>query len=216
MAVKAIYAGPSSTLDNTQIYPGFSFGSEISWAQQEQSLSDSFSIPILQNLVYNNLTYDYRSFNFGSDVKDIDTKAGVFIDEITTDLSAFQQFGGKMLVTQGWADPLNAAEWPIQHLQDIKQEMGEDEVDKFFSLFMVPGGGHCGATTVGYADVPATYHTLEKLVQWVEKGDKPEYVVSTGPVSGKNISRLLCPWPRTAKLNGTERSPWNWESYVCS
>jgi feruloyl esterase len=72
---------------------------------QEQTLSNAFAIPILQNLVYNNLNYDYRTFNFGSDIKDVDTKAGVYIDEISSDLSSFRNLGGKMIVTQGLCLP---------------------------------------------------------------------------------------------------------------
>jgi feruloyl esterase len=212
VAVKAIYAGPTSTLDGSEIYPGFSYGSESGWLDQEQSLSDAFAIPILQNLVYDNLNYDYHSFNFGTDVRDVDARAGLYIDEISTDLSTFRQSGGKMLVTQGWADQLNAAIWPIQHLQGL-QDFFHGDVSDFFNLFMIPGAGHCGPSP-NYPDVPATYHTVEKLVQWVEKGERPEWVRSTDPPDGSNRTRLLCPWPKTATFvkGGDELS---WKSYVC-
>jgi hypothetical protein len=98
---EAIYAGPTSTIDGSEVYPGFSYGSETEWLMQEQTLPNAYAIPILQNLVYNNLNYDYRSFNFGTDIRDVDTKAGVYIDEISTDLSSFRNLGGKMLVIQG-------------------------------------------------------------------------------------------------------------------
>lgn len=211
-AAKAVYAGPRSTLDGSQIYPGFNYGSESGWLDQEQLLSDAFAIPILQNLVYDNLNYDYRSFNFGSNVRDVDNKAGVYIDEISPDLSAFRKSGGKMLVTQGWADPLNAATWPIQHLEQL-QSFFHGDISDFFNLFMIPGAGHCGASA-NYPDVPATYHTLEKLIQWVEREEKPEWVLSTDPPSGANITRLLCPWPKTAKLLRGGDQSW-WGSYVC-
>ena len=211
-AVKTIYSGPVSVLDRSQIYPGFSYGSESGWIYQEQTLSDAFAIPILQNLVYNNLNYDYRTFNFGTDVRDVDARAGLYIDEISPDLSSFRKSGGKMLVTQGWADQLNAATWPIQHLQAL-QAFFHGDVSDFFNLFMIPGAGHCGASP-NYLDVPATYHTLDKLIEWVEKGDRPEWVLSTDPPDGGNRTRLLCPWPKTAKfVNGGDIS-W-WRSYVC-
>ena len=105
LGAEAVYAGPTSTLDGSEVYPGFSYGSETEWLMQEQTLSNAFAIPILQNLVYNNLNYDYRTFNFGSDIKDVDTKAGVYIDEISSDLSSFRNLGGKMIVTQGLCLP---------------------------------------------------------------------------------------------------------------
>jgi feruloyl esterase len=78
---------------------------------------------------------------------------------------------------------------------------------------MIPGGGHCGAAS-NYPDVPATYHTVDKLVKWVERGEKPESVLSTDPTSGAKRSRLLCPWPQTAKLIEGGDEGW-WGSYVC-
>jgi feruloyl esterase len=97
-AAQAVYAGPTSSIDGSLLYRGFSFGSETEWMLQEQQLSNAFPIPILQNLVKNNLQYDYHQFNFGSDV---DEKAGMYINEISLDLSTFRNLGGKLLVTQG-------------------------------------------------------------------------------------------------------------------
>lgn len=101
-AAKAIYAGPKDIRDGSAVYPGFSVGSETEWAQgQEGSLAEAFSIPILQNLVYDNLSYDSSTFDWGSNIDDVDDNAGVFIDETSTDLTAFREAGGKMLVSQG-------------------------------------------------------------------------------------------------------------------
>lgn len=210
-AVNAIYAGPVSTLDGKQIYPGFSYGSESGWLEQEQLLANAFSIPILQNLVYDNLDYNSSTFNFGSDVRDVDAKAGAYIDEISSDLSSFRKSGGKMLVTQGWADQLNAATWPIEHMRQLK-EFFHGDISDFFNLFMIPGAGHCGASA-NYPNVPATYLTIEKLIDWVERGEKPASVLSINPPSGANITRLLCPWPKTARFSGNDQS--SAESYFC-
>ena len=111
----------------------------------------------------------------------------------------------------GWSDPLNAALWPIEHQQQLENFFGGD-ISDFFNLFMIPGGGHCGAAT-SYPDVPAKYHTVEKMMQWVESGEKPAGVVSTSPPSGENRSRLLCPWPRTAHYTGGDEGLWS--NYVC-
>jgi hypothetical protein len=103
-AAKEIYAGPTSTINGAQLYPGLTIGSEASWFDQEgnsNSLADAFSIPILQNMVFDNLNYNFLDFNFGSDVTSVDEKVGKYIDEIATDLSAFRNAGGKLIVTQG-------------------------------------------------------------------------------------------------------------------
>ncbi|KAF2177075.1 tannase and feruloyl esterase [Zopfia rhizophila CBS 207.26] len=193
-AAKAIYNGPGAS-----IYPGFSLGSETQLAMQEGPLSNAFTVPILQNLVYYDLTYDATTFDWSEDITDVDEKAGRWIDEISPDLSEFRRRGGKMIVFQGWADPYNAAVWPIQHLHQIQSAIGgkQRDVSDFFNLFMIPGGGHCGAAS-SYPQVPATYHTIPQLITWVEQGRKPESIKSTDPPDGSNRSRKLCPWPQTA------------------
>lgn len=210
-AAKAVYGGPVNPRTGEQLYPGFSFGSEIEWLLQEGALAEAFSIPILQNLVYKNLAYDSSTFNWASDVADVDTQAGTLIDAIDPDLSAFRAGGGKMLVYQGWADPFNAATWPIVHLEQIADALGGD-VSDFFELFMVPGGGHCGAASY-YPGVPATYHTVEKMIEWVERGERPREVRSSDPPDGSGRTRRLCPWPATARLAGGDVE--DWESYEC-
>jgi feruloyl esterase len=112
----------------------------------------------------------------------------------------------------GWADPYNVALWPIQHMQDLETFFGGD-ISDFYNLFMVPGGGHCGTTSF-YPSSPGTYHVAEALVSWVERGEKPSSVLSTGTTpAGQNISRLLCPWPQTATYTGGDISTSS--SYVC-
>lgn len=100
-ALKAIYAGPTDKRTNTTVYPGFSLGSERELLAQETLLYKAYAAPLLQNLIFHNLSYDIDSFSFERDVAQIDAIAGPLIDEIGVDLSAFQRRGGKMIVTQG-------------------------------------------------------------------------------------------------------------------
>lgn len=137
-AVKTIYAGPHDARTNTSLYPGMGFSSEQGWLGQLGVLAEAFSIPILQNLVFDNLSYDAAAFNWASDIDLVDDKAGRLIDEVSPDLSNFQARGGKLIVTQGWSDPLNAATWPIEHLHRIEDRFN-GEVNEWFEVFMVPG-----------------------------------------------------------------------------
>ncbi|KAF7191009.1 putative esterase [Pseudocercospora fuligena] len=207
-AVKAIYAGPKRSDTGAEVYPGFSFGSESEWIQQEGELANAFSIPILQNLVFDDLTYNASTFNWASDVDTLDKNAGTFIDEIDPDLSAFN---GKFLTHQGWTDPFNAATWPIQHRKQVEAATKGD-IGEWYRLFMVPGGGHCGPAAT-YPGVPSNYHFVEALVSWVENGSAPTQVLSTSVDGGKK-TRKLCPWSETAKYCGGNVD--DWESYECS
>ncbi|KAK8071027.1 tannase and feruloyl esterase [Apiospora hydei] len=210
-AAKDIYTGPVDSRTKTSLYPGFSVGSETEWAMQEGELASAFTIPILQNMVFNNLTYDSGNFNWGSDVDLLDERVGTFIDEISPDLSAFQKAGGKMIVMQSWADPYNAALWPIQHLKQLEEAAGGN-VGDWFRLFMVPGGGHCGSAS-NYPQVPANWHSLEAMTEWVESKALPEEMTSSDPADKSSRTRKLCPWPKTANYTGGNTDEWT--SYEC-
>jgi feruloyl esterase len=68
-----------------------------------------------------------------------------------------------------------------------------DSLSSFYSLFMIPGGGHCGAIP-GYPQVPGTYHVLDQLVPWVEEGKIPQSLLLTDPPNGSNGTMTLLPY----------------------
>lgn len=211
-AAKSIYGGPVRSDDcSKQIYPGFSLGSEIMSLLQEGLLADAFSIPILQNLVYDNLHYDSNTFNWASNVDDVNQRVGRLIDEIKPNLSVFRASGGKLITTQGWADPFNAALWPIEHLEQVQNYFGGN-VSDFINVFMVPGGGHCTSAEY-YPQAPGTWHVVKPLVEWVEQGIKPDSILASDPADGSNRTRKLCPWPTTARYVSGDVD--DWKSYVC-
>jgi feruloyl esterase len=93
---RSIYAGPG-----VDIYPGFAKGSEAELLVQEEELYTAYAVPILQNLVFKNLSYDYTTFDFEQDVKLVDEVAGPLITATSPRLDAFQARGGKLIATQG-------------------------------------------------------------------------------------------------------------------
>lgn len=216
---KAIRAGPKEADTGRVVYPGFESGSESLWLYQETVLAFNYTVPIIQNLVFKDLNYDYTSFNFSSqDLKLVDSRASPYIDSISPDLLAYKQKGGKLIVYQGWADPLNAPTWPIKQLEQTDAfltSLGSfaGNASEFYRLFMVPGGGHCGPSAP-YPQTPGTYHVLDALTAWVENGTAPLQIESSGPSDRSNRTRKLCPWPQTARLVGAD--PDDWESFQCA
>ncbi|KIX92482.1 uncharacterized protein Z520_11802 [Fonsecaea multimorphosa CBS 102226] len=214
---QAIRAGPREAGTGREVYPGFDFGSESSWLPQEAELALNVTVPILQNLVFKNLSYDYTSFNFTSaELKAIDSKASPLIDSVSPDLRAYKN-RGKLIVTQGWADATNAATWPMQQFEQTNAFLSSNSIaagnaSDFYRLFMIPGYGHCGPAAA-YPQVPGTVATLAALVSWVEKGIAPVEIQSTGPADGTNRTRKLCAWPLTARYVG--KDPDDWESFQC-
>ncbi|CAG8372342.1 unnamed protein product [Penicillium salamii] len=211
-AAQAIYQGPKNAINGEEIYPGMELGSESSWLLQETTLYTTYAALILKELVFNDLTYNISTFDWVTDVQKVDQTASPLIDAISPDLSAFHKRGGRMITTQGWADQFNAPLWPIQHRDQIQKTMKEVNVTDFIEIFMIPGGGHCGANPA-YPHVPATYHILNTLVPWVEKGVHPAQILTSDPPGGSNTTRKLCAWPKNARYVVGDID--DWASYDC-
>lgn len=111
----------------------------------------------------------------------------------------------------GWADPYNAPGWPIQQHDEMFNIFG-DQLSDFYSLFMVPGGGHCGGAS-NYPQVPGIYHVLDRLIPWVEEDQTPQDVLATTPADGSSTTRKLCPYPKEAVYVSGDES--DWTSYTC-
>lgn len=54
---------------------------------------------------------------------------------------------------------------------------------------------------------------MPKLVDWVERGNKPEEILSTDPPDGSSASRKLCAWPKKAVYVSGDVD--DWLSYTC-
>jgi feruloyl esterase len=118
----------------------------------------------------------------------------------------------KLVTTQDWADPYNATMWPLQFLDMINAATSVMEAE-FIQAYMDPCGEHCGPSS-GYPHVPGTYYVLDALVPWVEKGNLPTQIMSTGAEDNAEVTRNLCPWPQPARY--VDGSIDDWTSYVCA
>ncbi|WP_329742140.1 tannase/feruloyl esterase family alpha/beta hydrolase [Dyella sp. A6] len=232
-----IYQGPRDPRTGAQIYPGFVLGSEAGSATLTTAAGDSFmlngwtliqglmakqyAIPLLQNMVFGK-SWDWKSFDWEHDVARVNDALGAKIDAMSPDLEPFERAGGKLIMVQGWDDPLNAATLPIQYRQDvislfargISRKQAANVVDGFFRLFMAPGMSHC----IG-GDGPSKVDALSAVVKWVEHDEPPAELLATkiSMPSEKPtrplVRRPLCPYPRYARY--TKGSPDIPQSFRC-
>lgn len=212
---RSIYDGPQTSDTGEKIHPGYYVGSETNWIiPVVNKLADNFALPMLQNLVYKDLEWNRTSFRWTkAEVARVDRVANALTNAIGTNLTKFRGHGGKILTTQGWADPLLTPYWPIQYRARLQAALAKGEtVDDFFRLFMVPGGGHCEFASL--APAPTKWHVMEPLIQWVERDRPPASVLASNPGDGSGRTRKLCPWPETARFVGGD--PDDWESFACS
>ena len=223
-ALRKLYRGPSNPRTGEPIYPGWSQGSEASWAGivANSSTINPFALgrPYFANLVHGDANWDYRSFNFDSDMALADAKVGSLADAMAVDLSAAKNRGVKIIMYQGWNDEvLQPGHTPGYYERVVGAMGGLATTQQFNRLFMVPGMTHCyfgpGATSFGGVgqQIPPlrdAAHDLQKALEnWVEQGTAPETMVATKYADDAaatrvvKLTRLLCPYPKVARYKSS-------------
>jgi len=158
--------------------------------------------------------WNWWSFDFDRDLAHAVGKVGGMIDQINPNIRAFKARGGKAIVYHGWQDPVSNPLDTIAYYDRVKTLQGsQQETEKFFRLFLVPGMGHCsggtGTTNFGNqgAQAPigdAEHDLLAALDNWVEKGVVPEKIIASKVINGVTVrTRPLCPYPRRAVYKGS-------------
>ena len=209
---------PYSGCENTQ---GF-----FSWAEWMVScswcpfftltpnLQYVFAEEELRYFVYDDPTYDFRDF----DLKNPDSIADLeymmkYASAMDPDLREFRDRGGKMLMYHGWGDPIISPYNTILYYEEVenfKKNTNKKfkDVRDFIRLFLAPGMLHCndgpGPNVVDY---------LTALEDWVENGNAPDSLLSSGG-EVPDRTRPLCPYPQVAVWDGAN-DPDDAGSFTC-
>ncbi len=142
------------------------------------------------------------------------------IDATDPDLTQFLiKNDGKLIVYHGWADFSPPPEPTLDYYKAMVEttfggaiEAARDQA----RLFMVPGMGHCRG-----GPGPNTWDKLPALVDWVENGNPPNFLIATHSTDGVvDNERPLCPYPEQAVYSGPsggENDPANWvaSNFTC-
>ena len=115
-----------------------------------------------------------------------------------TDISAFANRGGKLLLAHGLADVLVSTAATEQYYQRLQAQMGPTFVDTFARYYEVPGLGHAVSSVFN-----ATWDSLTALEQWVEKGVAPSGQVTTDTAGVPGRTRPLCDYPKWPQYKGS-------------
>ena len=115
-------------------------------------------------------------------------------DVNSTDLSAFQARGGKILMAHGSHDALVSTRATAQYYTRLRNAMGAAQVDGFVRYYEIPGYGHAASSVFN-----AAWDSLTTLENWVEGGNVPpaQVVADTAGVPGR--TRPLCAYPAYAR-----------------
>ncbi|MBP3240332.1 MAG: tannase/feruloyl esterase family alpha/beta hydrolase [Oribacterium sp.] len=100
-----------------------------------------------------------------------------------SDLSAFRDKGGKLMISHCTNDSLVFPGGTIEPYHRITEKMGgEEKTLPFVRFFLTPGGSHCFHAALG---IPLADGMI-KLMQWVEQDMAPEKV----PLEAYDLSTL--------------------------
>jgi feruloyl esterase len=226
-AIQKVYDGPSA--NGEQLFPGFMLGSEAlvpgangtrasGWANlilpaQPGAKPADFNLAesLLRYLVLDppQPDYDYRTFDFERDTALLERWAET-ANATDTDLDAFRERGGKLIITYGWADAILQPLMGVRYYEEAATANGPDAAD-FMRLFMAPGMAHCGGG-VG----PDQYDAVTAVIDWVETGAAPDALLAKKVVGGEvTRSRPLCPYPQVARYDG-DGSDEDAANFMCS
>jgi feruloyl esterase len=198
--VRKVYAGVK-TKDGKYAAMPLMRGGESDWVRRmvgtpelPRGVNAVLGAPVMTYVVKADPAYDVLTFDPERDMAALNSGlAGEHLNQTKTDISAFVNRGGKLLLWHGFNDPGPSPLSTIEYLEGVQARVpaAKDAV----RLFLAPGVLHCG----GGAG-PDRFDALSALETWVERGTPPASMIATKP--GSSLSRPLCPFPQLARYTG--------------
>ena len=208
LAVNKIWDGPVDAKGNNAWY-GLERGASL------LGLAGTNPFPIATDhfkyWIHQNPSFDWKTVTEASFFTDMLTSIAKFNDVIGTDdnLKDFRKAGGKMITYHGLSDQLIPPRGTYHYYNSVLQG-NYKETQKFYRFFPYPGNGHCGG---GAAPLIDGEKLFSALVNWVEHGIEPDYVVATQttPVAR---TRKICMYPNVPVYNHSGSTD-NEASFTC-
>ena len=211
-AAKTMYAPVVHPRTGEVVLPGLVPGSELGWSAAAAAQPVGTALEAYRYLVFQDAKWDPVAFDPASDIdRMMQVDSGDVLGTTSTDLKAFFDRGGKLLLYHGWADaqvtPLNT----IAYFDKVVSRVGREAVGRSIQLYMVPGMNHCsGGPGTDRFDVVAA------MEQWVTSGQAPARIVASRVVNGvADRTRPLCPYGQVAVWDG-RNSTNDASSFTCS
>lgn len=240
--IQDFYRGPQDS-NGVQLMPGLEFGSEYGWARNVYANAGNNMTPFrliygLDHVNYlfyeespgvpmpirNDITQipdktatppEFAWWEF--DIDDLTAGEADFMMSITdakdTDLSRFlDREEGKLLMLHGWGDSEVQLQPTLNYYRSMVTTTFDGDLDAARDkarMFMVPGMGHCGG-----GPGLDSFDRLAPLVDWVENGHAPDFIVGEHLTDGVvDNQRKICAYPEMATYvgpSGGQDDPANW------
>ncbi|MBV9083118.1 MAG: tannase/feruloyl esterase family alpha/beta hydrolase [Acidobacteriaceae bacterium] len=197
---RKMYSGAINPRTHEQIYPGMAPGSELGWDPVNGLQPVGIALGNFKFVVFKDPDWDYRKFNFESDMDVTDKSEDAWVNAIDPNLQAFFAQGGKLIQYHGWNDQQISPYNSVNYYNSVQKKLGRSaKLDNSYRLFMVPGMMHCGG-----GQGTDQFNAMAALERWREAKIAPgriDAAHATEHVIDK--TRPLCPYPQVAKYNGT-------------
>ena len=207
-ALQQAFGGPKDSRRD-QVYPRFPFDADMVAEPKGPRFTLGFlPMPgpnILGNVLPPNESVDQQVAGVRADAEQTLADTASW-----TNLNIFSEHGGKLIFYHGTSDPWFSFLDTLDYYKRLGRDNGGmDQVQTWSRFFLVPGMSHCmgGAATLDDFDM------LTAIVDWVEKGQSPEFVIATGK-SLPGRSRPLCAYPKYARYKG-QGDPEDAKSFEC-
>jgi hypothetical protein len=199
--VDEIWNGPKDSYGN-QAWFGLERGAPLTGlAGSNASGATPFSIATdhFKYWIHQDPAFDWHTVTESSFFTDMTTSINKFEEVIGSDdpLKDFRKAGGKMITYHGLADQLIFPRGTYHYYNQVLQG-NYKETQKFYRFFPYPNNNHCGGGAGPLIDAEGLFSAL---VNWVENGVAPDYVVAkqTTPVTR---TRKICMYPNTEVFTG--------------
>jgi hypothetical protein len=195
-AVNKIWDGPTDAQGN-RVWYGLERGSSLLGLAG----TNPFSIATdhFRYWIHQDPSFDWHTVTEASFVGDMLTSIAKFNDVIGTDddLKGFRKAGGRMITYHGLDDQLIFPRGTYHYYNSVLQG-NYKETQKFYRFFPYPGNAHCGGGTGPQINGEALFSTL---VNWVEYGIEPDYVVASQATPAR--TRKICMYPNVPVYSGS-------------
>lgn len=160
------------------------------------------------------------------------------MDTVDPDLSDFQRQGGKLTILECTADYAQSARMGMKYYQSVVDTMGQDQVDDFLRLYVLPGADHGCNSTINPASlavdgtttyeaptsagtvngVPHNTDWVTVMEDWALRGNAPGKSVTAttnNPAAPFEVlaSKPICHYPLHAEYTGGD--PAQEKGYRC-
>jgi feruloyl esterase len=199
-AARKIYTAVTNPRTGQELFPSLARGSELGWGAIGGPDPPDLYLDHYRYVVFKNPTWDWRTFNFDSDITRSGQPENVVMNATDPNLKPFFDHNGKLLIYHGWNDPSVSPFNTIKYYQSVVDTLGgPSKTAKNIQLFMEPGMGHCGG-----GEGPNVFDKVGALDQWVEQGETPKRIIASHSTDGKvDRTRPLCPYPQIAAYKGS-------------